>query len=156
MLPLCLVPELGSVPTPGGFWVSDVAPWVPRTSHLAQGSTKGKPGKFSSHSAAKYLKTLLFLSASNYLCSPSRVSSHCSVLITQTERCRALPRRHRPPSLCGESLLHITDHVQLDVSSSQEKLITLRCHQTPLHLHCHTAVPKFLFTEMPLQDTTQP
>lgn len=69
-------------------------------------------------SAAKYLKMLQFLSASSYLCSPSRVSSPCSVLIKQTERCRALPLSHRPPSFYGESLFQVTDHVKLDVCIS--------------------------------------
>lgn len=113
----------------GVFWVSDVHPCP--ACHLAKNSTRGKSGNSPVTSAAKYLKMLQFLSASSYLCSPSRVSSPCSVLIKQTERCRALPLSHRPPSFYGESLFQVTDHVKLDVCISGKTLINLRTGVPP-------------------------
>lgn len=81
----CPVPQLGLALTPasalGGFWVSDGVHQTAQRESPGQGQRKEKtrpPANSPVISAAKDLKSLLFLSTSNSLSSPSHISSHCS------------------------------------------------------------------------------
>lgn len=106
----CLMPKLGLALTPvsafGGFWVSD-GDQATQHESPGKGQRKEKIRPLANSpviSAVKYLKALLFLSASNYLSSPSHISSHCSFLITQRTHCGALPLIHRLPFFYMEYL----------------------------------------------------
>lgn len=116
---------LGWVWCPHLSWVTDVPTWLPSTGTWQRAAQGENQADSPVTSAAKYSKVLLFL---NYLCSPSRVSSHCSVLIR--DHCRALPLSHRPPSFCSR-LVTMWNLVSLHLRESSGKTL----------IHLKTGVP---------------